>query len=92
MIWVVHPGSGSLPIPDPGSRGQKGTGSRIRICNTASNEAFCIYLQHESPYYNTEGGTRIEAPDWFHIGLFLFRYRTDLKAELYRIKLLLTHI
>jgi hypothetical protein len=41
MIWVVHPGSGSrdpdydfLPIPDPGSRGQKGTGSRIRIRNT----------------------------------------------------------
>jgi hypothetical protein len=24
-----------LPIPDPGSRGQKGTGSRIRIRNTA---------------------------------------------------------
>jgi hypothetical protein len=23
-----------LPIPDPGSRGQKGTGSRIRISNT----------------------------------------------------------
>jgi hypothetical protein len=22
------------PIPDPGPRGQKGTGSRIRICNT----------------------------------------------------------
>jgi hypothetical protein len=35
----VHPGSGYtdlgfLPIPDPGSRGQKGTGSRIRIRNT----------------------------------------------------------
>jgi hypothetical protein len=24
------------PIPDPGSRGQKGTGSRIRIRNTGS--------------------------------------------------------
>jgi hypothetical protein len=37
MIRIVHPGSGSgffLPIPDIGSRGQKGTGSRIRICNT----------------------------------------------------------
>jgi hypothetical protein len=44
MIRVVHPGSGSriripdpdpdfLPIPDPG--GQKGTGSSIRIRNTA---------------------------------------------------------
>jgi hypothetical protein len=26
-----------LPIPDPGSRGQKGTGSRIRIRNTGWN-------------------------------------------------------
>jgi hypothetical protein len=25
----VHPGSEFLPIPDPGSRGQKGTDSRI---------------------------------------------------------------
>jgi hypothetical protein len=29
-IWVWDPGSGKKPIPDPGSRGQKGTGSRIR--------------------------------------------------------------
>jgi hypothetical protein len=28
------PRSDFLPIPDPGSRGQKGTGSRIRIRNT----------------------------------------------------------
>jgi hypothetical protein len=43
-IWVRDPGSGirdprsgirKKPIPDPGSRGQKGTGSRIRIRNTA---------------------------------------------------------
>jgi hypothetical protein len=30
----VHPGSRSFSIPDPGSRGQKRTGSRIRIRNT----------------------------------------------------------
>jgi hypothetical protein len=33
MIRDVHPGSGDLdflPIPDPRSWGQKGTGSRIR--------------------------------------------------------------
>ncbi len=37
MIRVVHPGSGSwlFTIPDPGSKGQKGIGSRIRIRNTA---------------------------------------------------------
>jgi hypothetical protein len=42
MIRVVHPGSRirmltfyPSRIPDPRSRGQKGTGSRIRIRNTA---------------------------------------------------------
>ncbi len=44
-IWVWDPGSGirdpgsgirKKPIPDPGSRGQKGTGSRIRIRNTGT--------------------------------------------------------
>ncbi len=33
-IWVWDPGSENKPIPDPGSRDQKGTGSRIR--NTGS--------------------------------------------------------
>ncbi len=40
IIWVWDPGAGTpkKPIPDPGSRGQKGTGSRtrIRIRNTDS--------------------------------------------------------
>jgi hypothetical protein len=38
MILNVQPESQILiflPIPDPGPRGQKGTGSRIRIRNTA---------------------------------------------------------
>jgi hypothetical protein len=32
MIWLLIPDAdpGFLPIPDPGSRGQKGTGSRIQ--------------------------------------------------------------
>jgi hypothetical protein len=36
-IWIWDPGSRirKKPIPDPGSRGQKGTGTRIRIRNTA---------------------------------------------------------
>jgi hypothetical protein len=35
-VWVWDPGSEirKKPIPDPGSRGQKATGSWIRICNT----------------------------------------------------------
>ncbi len=36
IIRYVHPDLVFLPIPDPVSRGQKGTGSRIRICNIAS--------------------------------------------------------
>ncbi len=38
-LWVWDPGSGKnlSQIPDTGSRGKKGIGSRIRICNTGSN-------------------------------------------------------
>ena len=44
-IWVWDPGSGKnlFRIPDPGSRGQKGTGSRIQIRNTGS---FCYYPEN----------------------------------------------
>jgi hypothetical protein len=42
-IWVWDPGSGKKPIPDPGSRGQKGTGSRIRIRNTGFKK---VLLRH----------------------------------------------
>jgi hypothetical protein len=34
MIRLLIPDPDFLPIPDPGSRGPKGTGSRIRIRNT----------------------------------------------------------
>jgi hypothetical protein len=41
-IWVWDPGSEirNKPIPDPGSRGQKGTGSWIR--NTALNQRLIV--------------------------------------------------
>ncbi len=41
-IWVWDPGSEirKKPIPDPGSRGQKGTGSRIWIHNTGKNHRY----------------------------------------------------
>ncbi len=35
-LFIPDPDADFLPIPDPGSRGQKGTGSRIRIRNIAS--------------------------------------------------------
>jgi hypothetical protein len=50
-IWVWDPRSGvrKKPIPDPGpgSRGQKGTGSRIRIRNTG----FCQLLSHSRGFF-----------------------------------------
>ncbi len=33
-LFIPDPDSDYLPFPEPGSRGQKGTGSRIRIRNT----------------------------------------------------------
>jgi hypothetical protein len=33
------------PIPDPGSWGQKGTGSRIRIRNTGFPYYFCLMIE-----------------------------------------------
>jgi ribosomal protein L19 len=46
-IWVWDPGSeirkNLFRIPDPRSRGQKGTGSRIRIRNTGLKEAILVF-------------------------------------------------
>jgi hypothetical protein len=48
-IWVWDPGSEirKKPIPDPGSRGQKGTGSRIR--NTALKKHKTLPKHHPLP-------------------------------------------
>ncbi len=43
-IRDLRSGIREKPIPDPGSRGQKGTGSRIRIRNSASNHRSFVYL------------------------------------------------
>ncbi len=52
--WKYDPGCSSLiqdpdpdflPIPDPRSRGLKGTGSRIRIRNTANNAAHLFFVK-----------------------------------------------
>jgi hypothetical protein len=44
---IRDPGSGirKKPIPDPGCSGQKGTGSRIRILNTAPNPSKCNHFK-----------------------------------------------
>ncbi len=41
-VWDPRSGIRKKPIPDPGSRGQKGTGSRIRIRNTGHNSSRCV--------------------------------------------------
>ncbi len=47
---IRDPGSGiwKKPIPDPGSRGQKGTGSRIRIRNTVDSAKIIILVETHS--------------------------------------------
>ncbi len=44
MIRIVHPGSGSGFLNQPGFRGQKGTGSRSRIRNTVTRPWFGFLL------------------------------------------------
>jgi hypothetical protein len=44
MIRYVHPGSGSWYFTHPGFRGQKGTGSRIRIRNIAETYKIDVFL------------------------------------------------
>jgi hypothetical protein len=46
---VLGSGIRKKPISDPGSRGQKGTGSRIRIRNTAEIYRFCLFLMDPDP-------------------------------------------
>ncbi len=43
-MFIRDPDPDFLPFPDPGARGQKGTGSRIRIRNTA-----CLKLVFRVP-------------------------------------------
>jgi hypothetical protein len=52
MIRVVHPGSRILMLTfsHPGSRGQKGTQSRIRIRNTAYHALLLVFLDLLSFY------------------------------------------
>ncbi len=55
MIRDVHPGSGSWFFAHSGSRGQKGTGSRIRILNTESfdqDKNHCPVLINKSDFFH----------------------------------------
>jgi hypothetical protein len=52
---ISDPDAEFLPIPDPGSRGQKGTGSRIRIRNTALIDCLKIPAHVTGPSDLLEG-------------------------------------
>jgi hypothetical protein len=45
MVWYVHAGSGFFSILDPGSRGQKGTVSRVRLRITALLDLFKLTIK-----------------------------------------------
>jgi hypothetical protein len=54
-LFIPDPDPDFLPIPDPGSRGQKGTGSRIWIPNTGISSCLLeIYLEKDSGLAMTE--------------------------------------
>ncbi len=62
-VWVWDPRSGirKKPIPDPGSRGQKGTGSRIRIRNTANY--LCLFRTESEDPVEVAHGSEAELAD-----------------------------
>jgi hypothetical protein len=62
-----NPDMDFFPIPDPGSRGQKSTGSRIQIHNSDINEQLFVlgeelYPQINSTYFCTSDTTYITDP------------------------------
>jgi len=49
--WIPDPDADFLPIPDPGSRGQKGTGSRIQIRNTGNPNSLGAFQYFQQSYW-----------------------------------------
>jgi hypothetical protein len=90
MIRVVHPRSGSLIrilifllIPEPGSRGPKGTGSRIRIRNTDLFKIPLLLFVQETTARGTRAAETIVAAQAKNSKLSTIRspVRTGLQAE-----------
>jgi hypothetical protein len=68
-LFIPDPDLDFSPIPDPGSRGQKGTGSRIRIRNTVkmhkykkmrklTNTKISVVLREPNPDWEYGSGSR----------------------------------
>ncbi len=71
-MFIPDPDPYFLPILDPGSRGQKGTGSRIRIRNTAyyffAYSRSChvaLYIKVRTPFYFHAHAQQIPVPYWY---------------------------
>jgi hypothetical protein len=65
-MFIPDPDIDFLSIPKPGSRGQKGTGSRIRIRNTASNNKTTYFpgmdVEETNPYFPLKEFITFNAP------------------------------
>jgi hypothetical protein len=57
MIQIRNPDPDFLPIPDPGSRGQKGTGSRMRIIKNGHASAAKALPKFLFKFYGPVHGT-----------------------------------
>ncbi len=94
-LFIPDPDPDFLPIPDPGSRGQKGTGSRIRIYNTAQNatdyhilgvegqKIYMVYVAQRTSCLRSST-TAASLPNLLPIGAPLFR-NVDL-LEMFRFQ------
>jgi len=73
---IRDPGSGKKPIPDPGSRGQKGTGSRIRIRNTGCQTVLTTHQSKrpEQDLHRSEKLGAAEAHNGTEKGLTICRF------------------
>jgi hypothetical protein len=84
-IWVWDPGSAirKKPIPDPGSRGQKGTGSRIRIRNTDRRPRICqkYLIVFGDGAISLKTHTEIRAIlQWFYLNEVVSKYAKSILA------------
>jgi hypothetical protein len=53
-LVIPDPDPDFLPIPDPGSTGQKGTGSRIRIPNTGHEMDILLRTIKVNQYFSVQ--------------------------------------
>ncbi len=82
-LFIPDPDPEFLPIPDPGSRGQKGTGSRIRIRNTGPERTSTGY-RFFIFYFDLEFLKRVQSSEPLNIKM-LQSHHSSSSNGLYRI-------